>query len=93
MIFGIDSRLNESMSNAIKKAKIRVEKAYGMRVSDRKWLQTIPIDSYSDPCYRIEIYVLEGSPCKGYVIADYGRRYVRPINAWGKPLKLIEIIE
>lgn len=61
----------------IDQAKHQVEVWYKCVGDGRKWLTTNPIDSYSDPEWRIEIWVLEGSPAKGNVVADWGNRCVK----------------
>lgn len=71
----------------IEKAKLRVMRAYDPYdpPTPRKWL-TANLDSYGDSAFRVSIMVLEGSPAKGYVIADYGRATVQAVDAWGKRL-------
>ena len=38
----------------------------------RRWLKSIPEDSYGDSNYRIELWVLEGSPAKEVALIDHG---------------------
>lgn len=40
----------------------------------RKWLKSIPLDSYSDSRYRFELWVLEGSPAKAVVVIDHSNK-------------------
>lgn len=68
------------MNPAIEKAKRKVEQAYHTKPGQRAWLESNPIDSYEDESFRVKIFVLEGSPCKGYVVADYGRMFVTPVS-------------
>lgn len=77
------------MNSAIEKAKRKVEQAYGTVPGTREWLESSPIDSYEDDSYRVKLFVLEGSPCKGYVLADYGRMTVKPISYAKKGLREI----
>ena len=56
-----------SREKAINAAKALVVRHYGD--TGRQWLVGSPPDSYTDPDYRCELHVLEGSPPKGYVIA------------------------
>lgn len=44
----------------------------GAHPFERRWLHAIPEDSYSNPDYRTELWVREGSPPKGYVLIGYG---------------------
>ncbi|MCK9616157.1 MAG: hypothetical protein M0R48_11815 [Candidatus Omnitrophica bacterium] len=67
------------MLSAIEKAKRKVEQAYHTEPGQRAWLESSPLDSYEDESYRVKLFVLEGSPCKGYVLADYGRMIVKPM--------------
>ncbi|KAA0243658.1 MAG: hypothetical protein DYG83_13270 [Candidatus Brocadia sp. AMX2] len=50
---------------------------------DRKWLES-SLDSYNDESYRVSLLVLEGSPAKGYIIANYGTRQVIAFDDDGK---------
>ena len=50
--------------------------------TERKWLEASPPDSYQDSDYRVTVFVREGSPQKGMVIADYGRGVVMAFDAW-----------
>ena len=68
---------SSDFSRAIEKAKHQVEVWCGCVGSGRRWLTASTIDSYNDPNYRIELFVLEGSPAKGYVVADWGNRTLR----------------
>jgi hypothetical protein len=54
--------------------------------TERKWLE-VHVDSYENTNYKIQLSVLEGSPAKGYVVADYGREIVQAFDPWGKRLK------
>jgi hypothetical protein len=82
----MEYKISLTMEDLIEMAKLRVIKAYERRTeTKRRWL-TAELDSYDDPAYRIQIFVLEGSPAKGYVIADYGRGVVKAFDAWHKCL-------
>lgn len=37
----------------------------------RQWFKAIPKDSYDEPQYRVELWVLEGSPVKQIVIINH----------------------
>ena len=37
----------------------------------RQWLKAIPADSYRDKAYRVELWVLEGSPVKQIVVINH----------------------
>ena len=57
------------MEKAIKKAKKYSEQNGGNE--GRRWLEATPEYSYNDDRYMVKIFVLEGSPPKGYIVADY----------------------
>jgi hypothetical protein len=70
---------------AILRAREAVRQRYG-GAGDRQWLVAV-LDSYDDPCNRIEFHVLEGSPPKGWVVVDQGTAIAydqsgRRIKAW-----------
>jgi hypothetical protein len=47
----------------------------------RKWLECSPPDSYSESEYKIRVFVLEGSPPRGIVVANYGVRKVKAFDS------------
>ena len=74
----------------IEKAKRRVELTYGG--VKRKWLVAKPENSYDSNMYSVKLLVLEGSPPKGYILADYCYGIVKgfgvrmePIHTWRTP--------
>jgi len=75
--------MDEKFEGVIEKAKRKIEESYGGM--KRQWLKT-KIDSYENPLYRIELYVYEGSPPKGYIVVNYGRGLVHAFNAWGEKI-------
>jgi hypothetical protein len=81
---------NEEMAEfqrLIEKAKLAVVKAYeGQETTQRNWIEA-HADSYKNPLYRIQVFVLEGSPAKGCVVADYGHGVVQAFDAHCKKLK------
>jgi len=50
----------------------------------RRWLKCIPEDSYTDPVYRIELWVLEGSPIKQMVIINHYAKTICVYSFGGK---------
>ena len=74
----------EDMERVIEKAKLCVEKDYGG--SKRKWFEAEPPYSYSDPRYKVKLFIYEGSPPKGYIIADYSLGIVKALGLFMKPL-------
>ena len=57
----------ESLEQAKKKLQVYINKqGYSRTLKDklykRKWLKATSKDSYSDSKYRVEMWVLEGSP-------------------------------
>jgi len=75
------------MKEAIEKAKRLLEKQYdGKKAAPRKWIEA-HCDSYADKSYRVQIFVREGSPCKGSVLANYGQNIVIAYDAWMQKVK------
>ena len=74
----------EEVEKIIEKAKLRVENSY--RGSKRKWFEAELPYSYSDPKYKVKLFVYEGSPPKGYVIADYSLGIIKAFGLFMKPL-------
>jgi hypothetical protein len=74
-----------SMDELIKKAKDCVEKRWP-GVEERPWLEAEPPDSYKDPFWRVRLFVLQGSPPKGFVLANYGTHTVKAFNSEMKHL-------
>jgi hypothetical protein len=76
------------LEDLIEKAKLRVLRAYDHNIPpmQRKWLIASPPDSYQCSDYRTTLMVLEGSPCKGYLIVDYYKSMIIGIDAWGKKI-------
>jgi len=50
----------------------------------RKWLKAVPEDSYGEEKYRVELWVLEGSPVKQIVIINH---FMKEICCHGFTLK------
>jgi hypothetical protein len=74
----------------IELCKQAVIKAYrfieGKEAEDRPWLE-VHVDPYK--CYkryRVQLFVLEGTPAKGYVLVDYGRKRVQAFDSDGERL-------
>ena len=64
----------------IEKAKRQVELWYQCVGKGREWLTAEPIKSYGSATHRVETFVLQGSPAKGIVLADWGSRTVRAVS-------------
>lgn len=70
-----------SIEDCIALAKNHVRKSFaGDLDGNRRWLQAEPPHSYGDEQYRVCLWVLEGSPAKGYVLVDYGTGAVAAID-------------
>ena len=70
-----------SIEDRIAMAKNHVRKVWaGDLNGNRRWLEAEPPHSYGDELYRVRLWVLEGSPAKGYVLADYGTGAVVAID-------------
>jgi len=51
---------------------VEFNKAAGFTEADRRlWFKAVPEDSYGDERYRVELWVLEGSPVKQIVIINH----------------------
>jgi len=74
--------MQNDLTTLIERAKEKVMRSYGHSVG-RRWLNTY-CDSYEDSSYRVEIFVLEGSPVKGVVLVDHGRNVVMGFDVGGK---------
>jgi len=67
----------KSLSDAIDKLQKYVDKVWhsysGFTESHgrRRWLKAVPEDSYGEERYRVELWVLEGSPVKQIVIINH----------------------
>lgn len=79
-------RDDDKMETTIEKAKTKVIRACGGNLSVRNWLEATPDNSYDDPEYQVTLFVLSGSPPKGYVLADYNSGIVKAFGLRMKPL-------
>jgi hypothetical protein len=76
--------LIELCKQAVIKAYVRYE---GECAKDRPWLEA-HVDPYgSCERHRVQLFVLEGTPAKGYVLADYGRKRVQAFDSDGKKVR------
>jgi hypothetical protein len=73
------------MVNAIFKAKLFIESLY-LEHKNPKWFYTKPLDSYNDERDRVEFYVLEGEPPRGFIIANYNLGTVYGFNMQLEPV-------
>lgn len=73
------------MEKVIERAKEAVELAYESRHSQRDWLDTF-LDSYNSKTWRVRVLVLEGSPAKGYIVANYGTGSVQAYDGVDKQI-------
>ncbi len=81
-----------SFDEQIELAKIAVASAHaGKRLCERRWLSSC-VDSYGCGSYRVVLYVLEGSPAKGYVIANYGTHQIFAFDGRGRRIKRAAIL-
>lgn len=71
------------MEELIEQAKKLIERR---SESDRRWLEA-SLDSYDDKSHRVSLIVQEGSPAKGYIIANYGTEQVIAFDYDGTKLK------
>ncbi|GIK23660.1 MAG: hypothetical protein BroJett005_30740 [Ignavibacteriota bacterium] len=68
------------MEQLIEQAKRLIEKKFD---PGRKWLEA-SLDSYNADSNRVTLFVLEGSPAKGYIIANYGTKQVIAFDYYGR---------
>lgn len=66
----------QDLNDALNKLQKYVDKVWhstpGFTEEDRrKWFKAVPEDSYGDERYRVELWVLEGSPVKQIVIINH----------------------
>jgi len=81
------------MELMIEKAKLRVIKSYERNgTTTRAWLE-MHVDSYENPGQRLQVFVLEGSPVKGMVVANYGFDSVSAFSCWGQRLKTYSVYD
>lgn len=64
------TQLEYNIMDAIFKAKVYIEALYPESV-DPRWFYTKPYHSFSDEENTVKFYVLEGSPPRGFIIANY----------------------
>ena len=70
----------QSLSDAIDKLQKYVDRIWhsypGFTESSgrRRWLKAVPEDSYGEDRYRVELWVLVGSPVKQIVIINHGMK-------------------
>ena len=57
------------MENEINRAKKLL--ATGSGIETPRWLEATPEHSFGKEEHMVRIFVLEGSPPKGYILADY----------------------
>lgn len=79
------------MEKLIEGAKQLVEKWCGCHLGDRQWLEAEPPCSYGNRSYRVRLFVLEGSPPKGYILADYVNRIVKVFGVSFRSTKTLRI--
>jgi len=79
------------LEELIESAKKKVIRAYeGTEETSRAWLEC-SLDSYKTKSYRIRVLVLEGSPVKGYIIANYGTGVVTAFTVHDKKIATMRI--
>ena len=66
----------QSLSDAIDKLQKYVDRIWHSsprftEADRRKWFKAVPEDSYGGERYRVELWVLEGSPVKQIVIINH----------------------
>jgi hypothetical protein len=74
------------MENEIHRAKKLL--TVGPGIETPKWLEATPEHSFGKEEHMVRIFVLEGSPPKGYIFADYTHGLVKTLR--GTDLKTIK---
>lgn len=74
------------MENEINRAKKLL--TFGPGIETPRWLETTPEHSFGKEEHMVRIVVLEGSPPKGYILADYTHGLVKILR--GVDLKTIK---
>ncbi len=89
MLPGEDSLDHATMEEMIKEAKQKVVKACEDG-EKRKWLGSVQLYPYANTLEGggLEVWALEGTPMRGFVIANYGLRQVMAFNSYHKRLRL-----
>ncbi len=55
------------MLNDIKLAKTRLEEKHSDQDNESNWLETTPLLPFNDDAFMVRLFVMEGSPPKGYI--------------------------
>ena len=76
----------KSMENEISRAKRMLEVGYGG--TEPRWLEAAPEHSFGKEEHMVRIFVLEGTPPKGYILADYTYGLVKTLR--GTDLRTIK---
>ncbi len=73
------------MLDGIKLAKTRLEEKHSEQDNDSNWLETTPLLPFNDDAFMVRLlFVMEGRPPKGYILADYSSGI---IEVFGENLK------
>ena len=59
----------------------------GKPLEKRQWLKSSPKNSYNEERYKIEMWVLEGSPIKQIVIINHCMKQIVCFDSWMKKTK------
>lgn len=68
----------KSMENEISRAKKLLTVGHGIETPI--WLEATPEHSFGKEEHMVRIFVLEGSPPKGYILADYAHGLVKTLR-------------
>lgn len=68
----------KSMENEINRAKKLL--TIGPGIESPRWLEAAPEHSFGKEEHMVRIFVLEGSPPKGYILADYTYGIVKTLR-------------
>jgi len=74
------------LEEAKKAMEIEISRAkklltYGPGIESPRWLEATPEHSFGKEEHMVRIFVLEGSPPKGYILADYTYGIVKIFRA------------
>jgi len=73
----------KSLDEAVNNLQQYIDSRWHHRsVQKGKWLKTVPEDPYSSKDYRVELWLLEGSPAKQVVIINHYIKEICCYDVW-----------
>lgn len=79
----MEEEKRKAIQQCIEKAKKKLNDIYR---DDRDWKSVkLKCDGYPECEYDLELITRPGSPCKGYIVVNYGTWVVRAFDNWDAP--------